>query len=71
MNLVAAVLAFLCKEQRDTLVLHAEQHASLQTALDLDYETYVYAQRSEASEHGDTAPALKGLLPAFFASMLG
>jgi len=38
-NVVAAVLALIMKEQLDTLVVHYVPPSSLQTALELDEET--------------------------------
>ena len=47
-NLVASVLAFLYKDQRDVLVIHAEPPRSLQATLDLDIQTFQLAQKLQA-----------------------
>ena len=57
MNLVSLVLALLCKDQRDMLIIHAKPPDFLHTTLELDHETYHYAQQLEenANRHGATA----------------
>ncbi|KAJ8447351.1 hypothetical protein Cgig2_013128 [Carnegiea gigantea] len=49
-NLVAAVLAFSQKEQTDALVIHSEPPSSIQLALNLDKEIYLFAQRLQDEE---------------------
>ena len=49
-NLVASVLAFTKKEQHDMLVIHAEPPSSVQTALDLNVQTYQLAEQLHAEE---------------------
>jgi len=49
-NLSAAVLACLCKEQR-VVVIHADPPESLLPALELDHDTFAYAQQIENDEH--------------------
>ena len=49
-NLVAAVLAFSQKEQTDALVIHSEPPSSMQLALNLDKEIYLFAQRLQDEE---------------------
>jgi len=42
-NLTAAMLACLCKEQREFVVVLADPPSSLPTALQLDHDTFAYA----------------------------
>ena len=51
-NLVAAVLATISKDQQDDKVLHVFPPTGIQAALDLDEATFLYAQRlQEDIEH--------------------
>uniref|UniRef100_A0A7C9A383 Uncharacterized protein n=1 Tax=Opuntia streptacantha TaxID=393608 RepID=A0A7C9A383_OPUST len=47
-NLVASVLAFLQKDQRDMLVIHAEPPDDSQTALELDVKTFQMAKQLQS-----------------------
>uniref|UniRef100_A0A7C9A4B1 RNase H type-1 domain-containing protein n=2 Tax=Opuntia streptacantha TaxID=393608 RepID=A0A7C9A4B1_OPUST len=47
-NLVALVLAFLQKNQRDMLVIHAEPPDDSQTALELDVKTFQMAKQLQS-----------------------
>jgi len=56
-NLVFVVLAALCKEQHEVLVIHAEPPDSLVPALDLDHDTYLYAQCLQDEDQGNLTAA--------------
>ncbi|KAJ8431010.1 hypothetical protein Cgig2_017188 [Carnegiea gigantea] len=49
-NLIAAVVACLCKEQRKVVVVHAERPSSLLIALQLHHDPFAYARQLEITE---------------------